>query len=203
MKLLKELPIDDKYGRHAGALNYYEGCLYVPMEPACTVLRIRADLTEIEPYPLRGRAGGTPPQTHMPWCAINPLDGLLYSSDFNEATLIHRYDPRSGFQYTDSMVLDVPVDRVQGGCFSPTGRLYLTSDTSQDVKGFDPDGRYIGKASINVRNLAREEVEGLCVYPIEVDGHRTHVHVVVLDNDLLSNDDTIIKHYAAESPEEL
>jgi hypothetical protein len=110
-----------------------------------------------------GRAG---------WCAINPVDGLLYSShkQISEQFPIFRY--RIDFEALDQgqVVLEEAGDLIlkkngrpmsipeylQGGCFSPSGLLFICSGKARGhnenrggIYVFDQDGSFLYKSSIN------------------------------------------------------
>jgi len=111
------------------------------------------------------------PQHECPWCAINPWDGLLYTSVFNppysqqqNKSFLLKYDINdrillsigalrklqfplhvARFLGGDSVVelpvyrfagvckLEGKLERIQGGCFSQDGCLYLASDRGRDA----------------------------------------------------------------------
>ena len=171
-------------------------------------------------------------QNHsFPWCAINPFNGLLYSSPFydNGGHEVFAYDRASGAwagsQYT--IHLTRPAYRVQGGCFSPRGHLYLASDRAEAVSsgetvtfpssdvhlvGVGESGRakrrkfILCYSAFNGQYLGRafvdalekrQELEGLCYGPGTVGGHAVQLHVVLLENEPIAKDNAYIKPYAA------
>lgn len=71
-------------------------------------------------------------QSHMAWCAVNPEDGLIYTSDWSNATQLNVYSVDS-FEYVKTIELSAPIDRVQGAEFYK-GTLYLSSDVKNDTK---------------------------------------------------------------------
>ena len=159
LRLSKRVEIDDlRVGAldHVGDLDVYDGLLYVAIEGPHGFLTISADL---DPGTARfERLPADSPQSGgVPWCAVNPWDGLLYSSDFDNRvpppevrTIRHHAEPRltyedfwerrSGeygaiygydretFEYVRTVRLERPVLRIQGGCFSENGHLLLASD---------------------------------------------------------------------------
>ncbi|MEV6319114.1 hypothetical protein [Streptomyces sp. NPDC051776] len=183
--------------------------IYAALEPAkvweTAVGGAQAATVRIVPL---GGNGPRPQGDSMPWCAVNPRDGLLYSSAFGDSgqsipqmTQVHAYDPADGFRLVRTVALPHAIRRVQGGAFSPLGRLYVSSDASKDVRGYalpsagGGPATYLGSCGLNAPDL---EVEGLVVgYPknhaTQAGGHMW-VHAVCLDNDWPSGDDAYVKH---------
>jgi len=105
------------------------------------------------------------------WCAINPIDGLLYTSGDGTSTTnpIHRYVLRLSDSGKPELSAHTPFPiykedktpltlagggtMMQGGVFSPNGLLYLVcsaGDESVDAGGihvFDPDGIRVAKST--------------------------------------------------------
>jgi len=196
----------DGYGDHIGDIDYYNGWIYAPFEPTLQVLMITPDFQSSRMAHLQGADGGPPPQKEFPWCAINPWNSYLYSSDFYDVAQINSYDPNDNFIYKGSLKLQVPLKEVQGGCFSQNGHLYLSSSSSNDIRGYSVlNGAYLGSAAIQVDtswNVA-EEVEGMTIFIGVFNGKPTQVHVILLDNDKPDPDDIFLKHYTVPSPEDL
>lgn len=204
---------------HLGALNYYDDKIYVPLEPSACVWILDTDLNTLDVKPLEGtfKAEDRKQGDRMPWCAVNPWNKRLYSSKFGnspyydeEFTLVD-YDPVSEVHCYDLQNLELkgslklqgdPVHRIQGGCFSENGHLYLASDYTQEIRAYSAfNGTYLGSKWVDYDKsdgLAGQEMEG--VFAGSIEGDSTYFHVVVLDNDLLSLDDIYIKHYSVPSP---
>jgi hypothetical protein len=170
---LEELPLRSEGYDHFGDLDQYDGRLYVALEgrnagliPAVAVFSA-VDLS-FETYRLLDAQSHLADQCKMaPWCAINPVDGLLYSSSFfisgfgpcpesggcDAHSVIYKYDVGTGLQsesdgsraelaghltLTDEIGYEITLCRIQGGAFSSTGNLYLVSDTKAGgIYGFD------------------------------------------------------------------
>jgi hypothetical protein len=193
-------------------LDHYEGRLYVPLEgeatPAVVVFDTR-DLSYLGGWLL-------PPQgddRKCPWCAINPFDGLLYSSSFwmnDERGYLKIYRPRLNNDFKHFPLVrelhlrgagggPTTVNRVQGGVFSPNGNLYLVSDTEEGgILGFDSTGRQISHTPVGYDRGTGEELEGITIWDLG-DGRapeiRGQVHVLMIDEDHTSSDDLYFKHY--------
>ncbi len=124
---------------HLGDCDFSHGLLHVAME-GTTPARVGVFDGDLA---YRGSAALPEQGDSCPWCAVNPADGLVYSSRFDTDHL-SVYRPRwsrTGDEAFDlEHVRDVPLvsedgarlslDRVQGGAFSPVGHLYLTGDTA-------------------------------------------------------------------------
>ena len=211
---------------HIGPPNCFNGKIYVPVEgdKEARVWTLDTDLKTLDIAPLGG--GEKPPQDNsMPWCAINPLNGLLYSSKFGKppiweedpsgiggrmvdldpVTEVHCYDPAKNFAYKKSLTLTgKSIHKVQGGCFSTNGHLYLTSDATHEIHGFSVlNGYYFGGFHVPSDWYGGEEMEGIAMgnYNCPDDGSFCPIHVLVLDNDWPQNSDIYFKHVGVPSPE--
>jgi hypothetical protein len=211
---------------HFGDLDHYAGRLYVPLEdaddgettPAVAVFDAR-DLSLIT----HGRLPAQQHDKHAPWCAINPRNGLLYSSsswineDHGHVQIYRRSPVVSGaLQFVGTLTLrdehgkNLSLDVVQGGVFSGRGNLYLVSDTAEGgILGFDGEtGRMIGHTVIDydpegdssgIFDLDnKEELEGITIWDLDsglAPGIRGQVHVLMVDHDVSSDDNLYFKHF--------
>lgn len=124
---------------HVGDIDYFGGYLYVPLEnenrPGRAIGLLDRELNEVALVPM---GEGT-----LPWVAVDPRTGRLYTSGFNASDLqvFQIVDPGPNVQLVPlpSIALRLPprsfsepiaidVQRIQGGAFSPSGTLYLVSD---------------------------------------------------------------------------
>jgi hypothetical protein len=195
-------------GNHPGApsFDWATARIYVPVEPKPNVWVLDNQLRTIAVAPLGGKVA--PPQGHMSWCAINPWNGLLYSSSFDKVDCVYAYDPANQFTHVSTLGLGGPaLQAVQGGCFSGNGHLYLTSDGSGRIHAYDAmDGTALGSVPVpySPGGLDGEELEGIGLgHLIHVNGRHSWVHVVVLDNDVTNKDDVYLKHFSVPNPENL
>ena len=72
-----------------------------------------------------------------PWCALNLMGNgfLIIVSIFDGVDSVFAYDPNNNFAFEGELRLQGNVvNRVQGGCFSKNGHLYLTSDSTEDIR---------------------------------------------------------------------
>jgi hypothetical protein len=214
---------------HIGPPNFYDNKIYVPVEPSACVWILDTNLNTLSVKPLGGKIGSTKQGASMPWCAINPWNGLLYSSKFGEppyweddpsgsgvgrlvdpdpVTEVHCYDPQKNFAYVKSLTLEgEPLHKVQGGCFSDNGRLYLTSDYTQHIRAYNAlNGAFLGYKWVDYDKSGltyTQEIEGICIVPVRYREGYTHVHIVVLENEKTSSDDFFFKHYSVPNPDVL
>ncbi|MFP2932875.1 hypothetical protein ACLESO_48560 [Pyxidicoccus sp. 3LG] len=65
---------------------------------------------------------------NFPWMARNPKNGLWYSSRFNATELYVYAISDSSITYKGTVQLPQTISRIQGGEFSPSGRLFLATD---------------------------------------------------------------------------
>ena len=192
---------------HIGPPNYYEGKIYVPVEGGtfAGVWTLDTELTTLSYKTLGGSA--KPPQGYsMPWCAINPWNGFLYNSKFGDGgadgvTEVYGYDPVENFAFKKSLRLQsMPLYKVQGGCFSSNGHLYLTSHATKCIHGYNAlNGAYLGSFSVPSDWSGGEEMEGIAIGNLtcKSTSDLVMVHVLVLDNDWPHRDSDIwLKHIA-------
>jgi hypothetical protein len=194
---------------HLGDIDWSGGRIFCAMEgPVKIVVIDTPPFTGWWPAALVDESGGDPPQSSCPWCAINPWNGLLYSSNNGDDAPgedrlhAYRFDAPTGrFMHVPAadIVLQEKVRRIQGAVFSKNGHVLLASNHSNDIRCYSVlNGCYLGRATIQKDgswNVA-EEVEGLTIWEgISYEGVATHVHVILLDNDAPDDDDVYFKHY--------
>jgi len=209
-KVVSHVKLAGNGSGHLGDIDYYDGRIYCAMEQPVKIVIIDAP-----PFNgwwtagLKGESGGSPPQGgSCPWCAINPWNGLLYSSTFGDDSpgenklYAYRFDSvNNNFVHLPSadIVLKERVRRIQGGVFSKNGHVLLASDHTNDIRCYSIlNGCYLGRAAIqkDSSTLVQEEVEGLTIWAdISYKGVSTDVHVILLDNDWPGKDDVYFKHY--------
>ena len=187
---------------HLGDLDYHDGRLYVPLEGAAPAIGVfDSDLNYITHALL-------PNALDSPWCAINPVDGHLYTSSFRTGVVRKHRMSWAGNSLTltevasialrDSAGKPLSLQRVQGGVFSARGHLYLVSDVpGQGIKGFDLEtGRQ--RVNIPVQFEPDEELEGIDLWDLDggqVPGIDGQIHLQMIDHDWWSDDDFFFKHY--------
>lgn len=206
-KHLGSATFPSELGSHIGAPDFRNGTVFAPAEPTLRVLMFDTSPQFVGSAALTKGSLSQVPQTHMSWCAINPWNGLLYSSDFDNVDRVHAYDPANNFGFEKSLVLEGgAVNGVQGGVFSGNGHLYLASDASQEIRAYSAlNGAFLGSRKLDYSKSfdEAEELEGLALLPIVVNGIPAQVHVLILDNDLTNDDDVFLQHFMVPSPDDL
>jgi hypothetical protein len=194
-----------------GSPDYHQGRVYVPVTRDSTpwVWILDANIHQVGLHPLPAKSP-TDPNNDFTWCAINPWNKWLYTSNVDGADRVYAYDPAKNFAYQekrDLVLQDISIDGVHAGRFSDNGHLYLLSDpylskqASQDIRGYSAmNGAYLGSCGVSYdpgpwASGAREEMPSLDFVRWERPGNVAHVHVLILDNDT-STDDVFIQHFA-------
>ncbi|VUT24019.1 MAG: Calcineurin-like phosphoesterase [Candidatus Methanolliviera sp. GoM_asphalt] len=112
---------------HIGDIDYFSGLIYAPVEDAsyknaAFVIYKAENLIPIGYHKTS--------QSHMPWCAINPDKGCIYSSEFNSVDKIFVYN-LDNFAPMKAIKLDRILQRVQGGVYHGE-YLYISCDDERD-----------------------------------------------------------------------
>jgi hypothetical protein len=211
MKLIDSYSVEHIESKHLGDVDYSDGIIYAAMEHPPGILKVDSEFKFSSFRPLQGETTGSesPQAGSLPWCAINPWNGYLYSSRFHQASEIYAYDPKDNFllKVKDTLKLEVATDDVQGGCFSKNGHLLLASNASHDIRCYSVlNGKFLGSAPIRFddsKSAVGEEVEGLAIWEgVAFDAGAAHVHLILLDKDVFK-DDVHFKHYTMPNPEDL
>ncbi len=141
-----------------------------------------------------------------------PLRLRIYNPIWN-AGKIKEFDPVGELELSDRRGGRTSAYRIQGGAFSENGRLYLISDDTRNGKarllGFEMmTGRQMFGKSIEYSPdyPDLEEFEAIAIY--DLDGNQSpgisgQLHVILLDNDIHSDDDIIFKHFRVGHKERL
>lgn len=122
---------------HLGDLDFFDGQVFCPVEmhsgsPRCLILQRNPDGGFFSSW-IDMATNESGQGNSFAWCAINPWNGLLYSSGFTAdggVTNIYAYDRGTGAWAGEKRTirLSKQAQSVQGGCFSPMGHLYLACD---------------------------------------------------------------------------
>lgn len=205
---------------HMGDLDHFEGRLYVPLEggdlgPVVSFSRANSTMSFINLTPLTAQDGGS-------WLAVNPKDGYLYSSDYNDG-YVRKYrrdivDGKLDLVYLHSIQLrtsagnQINLKRIQGGAFSPSGKLYLVSwdedPNKAGIYGFGLEGlqRVFRKVNYEPRWTlgwyTGDELEGLEIFDLDsgiAPGIRGQLHTLMIDVDS-ATDDMYFKHSRISNP---
>ena len=205
---VRQVGIPDAAIEHLGDCDYRDGHVFVAME-GTSPARMGVFDTDLE---FVGSAAADDQGSSNPWCAVDPLTGLLYSSPFDTDHLVAYelsvagggVDLRSShtvpLRAADGAALEL--ERVQGGAFTPAGRLYLTVDSRESaVIGVDVDtGRKMLHHRIErkpgwpdhhvVEGLAYGSLDGRSA--VEMGGQ---LHVIALTGGRGRSDSLWFRHY--------
>ncbi|MFT7474089.1 MAG: hypothetical protein ACI81L_001009 [Verrucomicrobiales bacterium] len=213
---------------HVGAVSVLDDRVFVALEGPERVITFTPELDEISSVTV-DRPMESDFKKHLAWCAINPGSGLLYTCDWVDAVSLTAYHPTTGSPTPEhDIALSKPVNRTQGGAFSSNGNLYLASDdqlsyteqllvmlrlkkpsrqTFPGIHGFDAGtGATLGYIPIVTRPLLPhfEEIEGMALGPMMIDGTIAHVHLAFLDkNQFWIRDDVEIRSFVVPDTDEL
>lgn len=204
----------EQYGsEHVGALDCFDGNLYVALEQPKKLLVISTEFTNAKTYKLHGTQIGNadPLGGTFAWCAVHPITGDICTSKFDYAESLYSYRKADdkNYVYFGTVSLGKGISRVQGGDISPAGKLLLVSDKEPfGIYVYNVfTGQYYGAVTfgINPGSPDYEELEGLTISPpgtAVVGGSPVNVHLVLLDNDP-DPDDVYFKHVRVPSLEDL
>lgn len=206
---------------HLGDLSYYkfdgQGYLIIPVEFGCHAISIfRADnLVFVDYFKICDW------QANASWCAVDPTTGYLYSSNYENVSIIKEYDPHwtnvknSGSleltRLADISLLDengsgLTLQHVQGGVISTSGQLlYIVADgihvfDMQSWRRVQQSTNGYGHFNYEFHPGYLEEPEGITIWDLDggnAPGINGQLHVLMLDNDipLEDDDDVYFKHY--------
>ncbi len=199
---------------HFGAPAHHQGWIHVPVQNPHGVWRIRVDGGEQAwakaSYPL-------PDDDLFPWCAVNPVTGVLYTCNFrrpheilayDRLTLVHRPTENIAIQ---TISVDVPPfgtlslpDHVQGGVFTNRGRLILVCSDGNAVFCFSAlNGHLFGAKKLGDFSSSGSEVESVTLRRWRFGEIAAQVHILELDNDWPDKDDFYVHSFRVPEPDRL
>jgi hypothetical protein len=195
-----------KQGGHVGAPDCFEGWIYVPLQGPYGVWKTKTDFSEQKWLP------ADTADNRFPWCAVNPLNGRLYTSMFDifsgQKAVLFAYD-RDTLQRRpeDDITLGptpIHLDCIQGGVFTRNGRVILSRSGPNGVFCFSSlTGYCFGARKLGDFGSTGSEVESVAVRDWQFNGTPAKVHVLELDNDWPSKDDCYLHSYQVPDPARL
>jgi len=230
------IPHELKNYNHIGDLDYWvrpEGgtFLFVPFEnqdldpPLEGAIALYKTDGSKPPIYLGSTNLGPSPHPQAPWCAVNPLNGLLYTSDFHTNSLyVYKIsfisNTTSGisglellnlgnFQLKDELGNPISLYAIQGGVFSKNGHLYLVSDKGYSGPAGHDDDEVINSGIFGFDMITGRRIKKIYVPYIpelpdfeELQGITIwnredvdHIHLIMLDNEKPDDDDLYFKHW--------
>jgi hypothetical protein len=139
----------------------------------------------------------------FPWCAIHPVTGVLYTSNYGEHPFeLNAYDRDTVvYRKGDNIRLGsrpLDIDRIQGAAFTKHGRVILVRYDFGAVFCFSSlNGHCFGAKEID----DYDEPEAVVLRTWHLEGATTHVHILELANDI--EDDCYLHSYAIPDPARL
>lgn len=145
-----------QYGHHIGDIDHYNGFIFAPIEkdgkPYIAVFSAQ-DLTFVAKQRIKK---GSQFYDCLGWCAVNPQNGMLYTSDH---TVISDHKPNNGFGKKKSpiMVYSINMDKIKS----------LNKDRTQAAGGYDRTDLFSYQGFINIydingKSLSRQCMQGGC-----------------------------------------
>ncbi|HEX6291915.1 MAG TPA: hypothetical protein VFZ66_22205 [Herpetosiphonaceae bacterium] len=204
--LLAEIAVPQgKQGAHVGAPGCFEGWVYVPIQGPFGVWKTKTDFSAQLFLPGEQGAG------RFPWCDVNPLNGRLYTSEFdhwnNANGVLFAYDHETLERCPDDDIhlgpTPIHFDRIQGGVFTRRGRIIISRHGPNGLFCFSAiTGHCFGGIHLGNFGSTGSEVEGVTVRAWQFDGMPAQVHVLELDNDA-GTDDCYLHSYVVPDPDRL
>lgn len=194
---------------HFGAPTHHDGWILIPIQGPRGIWRFRTDGSG----GVWRKAADLPEDDLFPWCAVHPVTGILYTSNYDTPTIetpkkIYAYDRLTLTRLAGDDITLGPapifVDRVQGGTFTLHGKLILVRSDYNAVFCFSSlNGHCFGAAKLGDFGSDGSEVESVTVRSWQLDGVHAQVHISELDNDLPSEDDFYLHSFQVPDPTRL
>lgn len=189
---------------HFGAPGFFDGWIHVPIQGPRGVWRFRTDGSD---QVWRKAEDPLPDDDLFPWCAVHPVTGLLYTSNYGTPSFLYAYDRET---LERSSTDDIPIgstsvylDRVQGGVFTKRGRFILVRWDYNAVFCYSSlNGHCFGAKKLGDFDSDGSEVESVAVRSWQINGAPAQVHILELDNDL-GGDDFYLHSFQVPDPARL
>lgn len=154
----RKIPFQELGYDHIGDLDFFDNLIYASFEDVNyakpRVVLFEEDLS-VSSYSV------LVDQSHLPWCAVNSRDELVYSSEFDPVTHINAFRLRE--QDSADLVTRLELKRtlhnVQGG-FIHENKLYVSCDDG--VRGIYEIDLSSGEVLTLLETRIPYEMEGLC-----------------------------------------
>jgi hypothetical protein len=194
---------------HIGALGYYDGWLYVPLQHPWGVWKLSATGSAAKWF-------SVPKPAHdiFPWCNVNPLNGRLYTSisgpNVPQPPRLFAYDRFTLRRHPeDDITLRPPsalhVLMTQGACFTVGGRVLMVRWQPNALYCFSAlTGEFFGQHLPGNYGHSDSELESVTVARRQLSGNRTDIQLLELlelTNDVIS--DCYLHSYHVPDPQRL
>ncbi len=183
-KNTKPLPnsLKNRGNDHIGGISYYNGKIYAAVEDSkdykypCIVVFDAATLDYVTHYDLNPRRF----PDGIPWLAVNPDTGMVYTSAWSHTKVIEQYQISAVMAHVREIDLSGlgELDRIQGGEFYD-GYLYLSGDNRdtgkiKNVYKANVDTGYVSLAFTRDVGKSDSEAEDMTAFLTD-DGAIFHV----------------------------
>jgi len=202
--------LPSRWSPHFGAPSYHGGWLYVPVQGPHGVWKIPVEGGAQEWHKADAPAGekALPDDDLFPWCAVHPVTGVLYTCNYGRPHRLRAYDRLSLVRAKQHDVrlgtAPIDLDRVQGGVFTSRGRLILVRSDFNAVFCFSSlNGFCFGAKKLGDFGSDGSEVESVTIRGWSFDGVKANVHILELDNDIVSEDDFYLHSFQVPDPARL
>ena len=189
---------------HAGDCDLWRNSIYVACQNPKKVAILNRNVRKIGEATLK--ASGRLPLGHdyLSWCAVNPCDGMLYTSDVDNVTKVYGFDRKRDYLWTKTITLTKKIQRVQGGAFTPNGLLILASDdrADQSFAHIHFSNSITGEHLCDLKVVRKwtdtlvsdQEIEGVCFAPGVPYQKPTALHTIVIKSNV-PNRQAWVKHW--------
>lgn len=157
----------EKGCNHIGGISYYDGKIYAAIEDGPDYQHPFIALYDAETLEYTNVSYELPQSLHtegVPWCAIDAKKGLLYTAEWENATVLNVFDLDT-MKLLYVLPLSSKIDQVQGGEVFD-GALYLSADEKADEKSIFKVNLITGKVETFMTRAigADHEAEDMTVY---------------------------------------
>jgi hypothetical protein len=156
--------LSDAGWHHQGDLDQSNGYLFIPMNRDDSYAPNISGIAVYGASDLSYKGIAELPPPRLGWLAINPVDGLLYTSGWqissaeNERVLRYQIDyaaieagnVQGAFKSEDDFVLtgvEPPLKDTQGGAFTPWGELYIVNGVEGESPEYERGGIHLFNAA--------------------------------------------------------
>lgn len=219
----------DSVSAHGGALCYYKDKLYVPLQDSIGNRGFGVWIVDL-------KGGGATltnldelwTKAHWAWCAVNPLNGRLYSStkveSSNALLLAFDRDALTRCPEDDIVIYGIPfgspLPGIDGGTFTTGGRFIMVHGPEGDSASLFcfsavTGAGFAAKPGVCGIDLGMyghdpiwglrpgSETEAVTVQKVIVGSRRTDVLITEVDNWNVVQDDTYLHAYSVPDPDHL
>ena len=177
----RKIPFQELGFDHIGDIDFFNGLIYASLEDIA-YSRPRIVLFD-EKLSVRDYVDLSD-QKHLPWCAVNPEDHLLLSSEYDPVKYVNFYEIKT--QHSAKLVRRLKLSKilhnVQGGCMHEDE---LDISCNDQVKGIYRIDLNSGKVFTLLKTKIPYEMEGICAdfnekpvfHFIDHEGHIYHARM--------------------------